>query len=603
MKKSLLITCFFPPVIGGIENYLMNLCQNLPADKITVLAPPDEDFEKVDADFKFKVIRQKLFSWRFFKPSWFPLIFQLKKIIDGEKAEVIQFGHYSNLVTLGLIYKKLFHKAYFVYTHGVDTLFPQKSWGQKKLMILNLKNADWIIANSRFMKDKLIKLGIFPSKIVVVYPSLPAADLNQEIDILSLKQKYNLADKKVILTLARLVERKGQDMVIKSMPSVLKIFPKTVYLVAGDGPHRQALEKLVLELGLKNHVYFTGPVEDKIESKLPLYKLADLFIMPAREKEAGKDVESFGLVYLEAQASGCPVVVGQSGGTRETIIEGETGLSVNPESQDKISQVIIRLLSDGNLRKSMGEKGRQWVRGAFTWQKQIKKIIFLLEPVKVIKENQNAPALSVIIPAWQAASTIENTLRSIFSQSFTDYEIIVVNDGSTDDLLERLKKYEGSITVINQENKEAGAARNAGERHAKGKYLFFCDADVILKPEIFEKMIMVLELNPLASFCYSAFIFGWKKFRALPYSAERLKKFNYISTMSIVRKKDFLGFDESLKRFQDWDLWLRMAKEGKKGLAWPEVLFNSPILKGGKSSGKRPEGEALQIIKNKHHLD
>jgi phosphatidylinositol alpha-1,6-mannosyltransferase len=302
MKKSLLITCFFPPILGGIENYLMNLCQNLPADKITVLAPPDKDCKTIDADFKFKVIRRKLFAWRFFKPSWFPLIFQLKKIIDAEKAEVIQFGHYSNLVTLGLIYKKLFHKEYFVYTHGVDTLLPQKSWGQKKLMLANLKNADWIIANSQFMKEKLIKLGIFPAKIVVVYPSLPAADFNQEIDFLALKQKYNLADNKVILTLGRLVERKGQDMVIKSLPKVLKIFPKAVYLVAGDGPHRQALEKLVLELGLDNHVYFTGPVADQIESKLPFYKLADLFIMPAREIEAGKDVESFGLVYLEAQA-------------------------------------------------------------------------------------------------------------------------------------------------------------------------------------------------------------------------------------------------------------------------------------------------------------
>ncbi|MFH1366769.1 MAG: glycosyltransferase [Patescibacteria group bacterium] len=603
MKKSLLVTCFFSPILGGIENYLKNLCQSLPSDKIAVLAPPVKDFEKNDVNYKYKVIRRKLFSWRFFKPSWFPLIFQLKKIIEAEKIDVLQFGHYSNLVTLGLIYKKLFHQPYFVYTHGVDTLLPQKSRVQKKLMILNLKNADWVIANSRFMKEKLVKLGIYPAKIVVVYPSLPSDDYNQKTELLALKQNYNLADKKVILTLGRLVERKGQDMVIKSLPSVLKVFPDLAYLIVGDGPYKKALEKLVQELNLNNHVYFVGAVEDNIETKLPFYKLADLFIMPTREIESGKDVESFGLVYLEAQAAGCPVVIGQSGGTKETIVEGETGLSVNSESKEKIAQIIVQILSDDNLRNSMSEKGKQWVRGAFTWEKQIKKVIFLLQPVIVNKEKKEEPALSVVIPAWQAAGTIGMTLESIFAQTFTDYEIIVVNDGSTDDLLIRLEKYKGRIAIINQENKEAGAARNAGEKLAKGKYLFFCDADVILNPKIFEKMIMVLELNPLASFCYSSFIFGRKKFRALSYSRQRLKKFNYISTMSMVKKKDFLDFDESLKRFQDWDLWLRMAKEDKKGLAWPEFLFYCPITKGGKSTGKKPEGEALQIIKNKHHLE
>lgn len=602
MKKSLLITYFFPPKIGGIENYLKNLCLNLPKDRIVVLAEPATDSESVDKRLPHKIIRKKLFPWPLIKPSWLPLIFQLKKIIARNQIEVLQFGHYSNLVTLGLIYKKLFGWPYFVFTHGVDTLLPQKSWLQRKLMLLNLKNADWIIVNSQYMKKRLIDLGLFAAKMIVIYPSINKADWQAEAQLDQIRNRHSIKDEKIILTIGRLVERKGQDMVIRSLPIVLKKFPKLRYIIVGDGPSAQNLIDLSHSLSLENIVIFAGAIEDEHENKRPYYQLADVFVMPTRELKEQEDVESFGLVYLEAQASGCPVIVGRAGGTKETLVDGETGFTVNSEDEKEIAESIIKILANQSLKNAMGEKGREWVIGTFDWKRQIKKLLFILEDLSLIKDGRNQPTITVIIPAYQSAKTIDSTLKSIDQQNFSDYEIILVNDGSTDNLIEVLKKYADRILIITQPNKGAASARNKGAARAKGKYLFFCDADIVLNHFCFEKMVRVLELNSFASFCYSSFLFGRHKFKALPYSVDRLKRFNYISTMSMLRRKDFIGFDESLKRFQDWDLWLRLAKLGKIGLAWPEYLFEAPLKKSGISGQNRTREQAVNIIKKKHNL-
>ena len=108
MRKSLLITNFFPPKIGGIENYLKNLVYQLSSDKITVFTDNDLDSKKFDQDYRRKIIRQNFYPWRFFKPSWLPLIWRLRKIVKEENIKYLQFGHYFNLVTVGYLFKKIF---------------------------------------------------------------------------------------------------------------------------------------------------------------------------------------------------------------------------------------------------------------------------------------------------------------------------------------------------------------------------------------------------------------------------------------------------------------------------------------------------------------
>jgi len=185
--------------------------------------------------------------------------------------------------------------------------------------------------------------------------------------------------------------------------------------------------------------------------------------------------------------------------------------------------------------------------------------------------------ISIIIPTYQHSNTILETLESIFNQTYQDFEVIIVNDGSTDDTKKKLEiannKWPNRIKVINQEHQGANAARNRGFQESKGDFLFFCDADIVLKKNALEKMIETLKIHPEASYAYSSFKFGWKIFPLWPFNAEKLKKIPYISINSLIRREHFPGFDESLKKFQDWDLWLTMLERGHIGIYIPEVLF------------------------------
>ncbi len=187
------------------------------------------------------------------------------------------------------------------------------------------------------------------------------------------------------------------------------------------------------------------------------------------------------------------------------------------------------------------------------------------------------PLISIIIPTYQHAATIAACLDSIFAQSYKNLEVIVVNDGSTDNTLQILEPYQNRINLINQENQGANPARNRGFQEASGEYVIFCDADVRMKPEMLKEMQKALAQHPEVSYVYSPFKFGWKLFKGIPFDAEKLKKENYIHTTSLVRREDFPGFDNEIKRLQDWDVWLTMAESGKIGLLLPEVFFDVEI--------------------------
>ena len=189
--------------------------------------------------------------------------------------------------------------------------------------------------------------------------------------------------------------------------------------------------------------------------------------------------------------------------------------------------------------------------------------------------------ISIIIPVYNQAEHLANCLAGIKRQTYDNYEIIVVNDGSTDDIIEVIEKYKKifgfKLTYLEQENRGAGAARNRGAKLAKGEYIIFCDADVIMKPVMLELMLKTLKQNPAVSFCYSSFVWGRKKFKLWPFDAEKLKTMPYINTTSLIRLKDFPGFDQTLKKFQDWDLWLTMLEQGHRGIWLDEILFKVSI--------------------------
>lgn len=231
--------------------------------------------------------------------------------------------------------------------------------------------------------------------------------------------------------------------------------------------------------------------------------------------------------------------------------------------------------------------------------------------------------ISIIIPVYNGAKTIINTIRSIEAQTYRSFEVIIVNDGSRDNTRSIFEKFletfkvENNYFFINQENKGAPAARNRGLREASGKYLFFCDCDSILKNNALERMIQGLEENPEVAYVYSSFYWGNKLFKLWPFDVERLKKMPYIHTMSLIRRDAFPenGWDENIKKLQDWDLWLTMLENGHEGFFINEALFK--IKPGGTISSWLPAfaykalpflpavrkyKKAMKIIKHKHNL-
>ncbi len=369
MKKLLIATIEFPPQKGGIANYLAGLAGALPSDKVVVLCPRHEGAQNFDSHESYKIYRKNLF-YKFIWPKWLPMIYHLWRASRREKVEAILVGQILPVGTAAMIFNKFFKIPYFISCHGMDILTAAGDPRKKNLMNKILEQASGVIANSEFTKNELMKLGVLENKITIIYPGVKVAGGIEPEKILEIKNRLGLADKKIILTVGRLVARKGHDKVIKAMPKILERAPNAIYVVAGDGPERKNLELEIKNYELENNVLLLGKISE--EKKNAFYQLCDVFVMVPRQ--IGADVEGFGTVYLEANSFGKPVVAGGSGGVVEAVVGGATGLVVDPENIGEISDAVIKILSDEALAKKLGEQGRERVEKEFNWQTQTEKL-------------------------------------------------------------------------------------------------------------------------------------------------------------------------------------------------------------------------------------
>jgi phosphatidylinositol alpha-1,6-mannosyltransferase len=175
-----------------------------------------------------------------------------------------------------------------------------------------------------------------------------------------------------------LIERKGVDMVLATLPSLRAAFPSVLYVVVGEGDRKEALERKAMELGLREYVTFLGRVSDA--EKHALYEECELFVLPNRESGGGH-VEGFGIVFLEAALHGKPVIAGNSGGTADAVLDGVTGVLVDPYSHVEISRAIYMILDDAQLAQKLGNAGKLRVLKDFTWQRSVSELLSLLQPI------------------------------------------------------------------------------------------------------------------------------------------------------------------------------------------------------------------------------
>jgi phosphatidylinositol alpha-1,6-mannosyltransferase len=381
--KILFITDDFLPHIGGSRVYYYNLCTHLRACTVVVLTKKGPGDKEFDATQPFKIHR--IFLWAL--PCKWTKIYELPTyaslFVHGlylalrERVDIIHCGEALPTGLVGLLLSKILRKPYLVYTHAEDVTIAARCRFEGRALRFVLRCADAVIACSSFVQETMERMGVGAHKIVKVVPGVDDEFLRKDsFDAGGLRRKLALEGAKVILTVARLVKRKGIDMVILALPEVVERVPNLVYLIVGEGPEETALRELVKGRGLDTHVRFCGRVSG---DELPLYySLCDVFVQPNRELQDG-DTEGSGIVFLEASAFGKPVIGGKAGGTQDSIVEGVTGLRVDGEDVGEIAHAIITVLKDEALAKRMGTSGRERIRREFRWQEKADEICVLSE--------------------------------------------------------------------------------------------------------------------------------------------------------------------------------------------------------------------------------
>ncbi len=378
MKRSLFITLDYSPRVGGVARVYTNLIRRLPSERVLVLAPPEKQAHLFDSREPYRIIRRNFYTrlpllW----PKWLPLLVTLFRLVRREHIECIHVGQVLPIGTAVFMLQKFIHLPYIVYSHGLDVTSPQ-AWPRKKRLIQKILNrAVAIVANSEFTKREIIRLGVPADKILVLTPacSLLGTAAGQGL-IETVRRRHNLDGREVLLTVGRLEERKGQDSVIRALGELLRRHPQLVYVIVGTGPDGQRLRQLAEEYQVAERVIFAGRIPDE---ELPAYyQNCDVFCMPAREL-SNRDVEGFGIVYLEANAYGKPVIGGKSGGVAEAIVHGQTGLLVSSGDQSELVQAIDRLLTDHAFAARLGQTGRTRVEKEFNWETRARALRQLIE--------------------------------------------------------------------------------------------------------------------------------------------------------------------------------------------------------------------------------
>lgn len=380
--KALIFSTDYPPLIGGIAAYSNGIANGLSSYcKVIVLAPKMNNFQKFDQTQSYRTIR--VVNFPIVREILFLLI--VGWLVITKKIDFIYNTTWFPCGIISLVIYFLFGTAYYVVAHASEILDDEITLRRKikkklrRLKKLVLRNATLIFPVSNFTKHKLIEMGILPEKIVIIPNGVNHERFHPKVDPSLVKQKYVLEGKRVILTVARLDKHKGHEFVLRALRHrIIKKFPDTVYLIVGDGPERNNLKSLVRNLDLSKNVIFTGFVED---SELPaFYNSCDVFVMPSWEIPGRTDlIEGFGVAYLEANACGKPVIGGRSGGVSDAIVDGQTGLLVEPTNTEEISETICKLLSNKTYATLLGQQGRKRIETLLNWKTIGEQIINIIK--------------------------------------------------------------------------------------------------------------------------------------------------------------------------------------------------------------------------------
>jgi phosphatidylinositol alpha-1,6-mannosyltransferase len=280
-------------------------------------------------------------------------------------AKIIWFGAAAPLALMAANLRKNGAARIIALTHGHEVWWAKLPIFRQLLNKIS-KDVDQLTYLGDFTKKAMQPAISDVRKLVKIVPGIDVEHFIPADKSTQLIEKYKLDNRQVIVSVGRLVHRKGQDKLIVAMAQVVKKFPNATLLIVGEGPIRNMLQKLVHHHSLEKNVIFTGRVQ---LDDLPKYiQLGDVFAMPARDRFFGLEVEGLGIVYLEARACGVPVIVGSSGGAPDAVIPEVTGLIVDGTKPDEIAAAVIKVLADPELAKKYSDAGRDWIVSEWHWE-------------------------------------------------------------------------------------------------------------------------------------------------------------------------------------------------------------------------------------------
>ena len=371
MSVTLFVTNDFGPRAGGIETFVHGLIERFPKNSVLVYTSQQGDTSSYDAtwlaNYGVTVFRDRS---KMLLPT--PrVIREVRKIINQNKPEAVVFGAAAPLALMG---KLLPVNRKIALTHGHEVWWA-KVFPFNLLMRLIGNSVDHLTYLGEYTKGEISK-GISAKARAAMVQIAPGIDTEKfkPVDASELRGSLGLTEKEVIISVGRLVPRKGQDKLIEALPKILKARPSAHILFIGAGSFQSELEKLIKKLDMQSHVTFVGRVQ--YEELAKYICVGDIFAMPSRSRFAGLEVEGLGIVYLEASACGLPVLGGDSGGAPDAVLPGKTGLVVDGTDVDQIADGAIKLLSGD--RKTMGKAGREWAVATWDWQIWATKFVQLV---------------------------------------------------------------------------------------------------------------------------------------------------------------------------------------------------------------------------------
>lgn len=369
MHKTLIVTNDFPPRPGGIQAFLHNMALRLDPGRLVVYASTwkrgregAEATAAFDAEQPFTVVRDRT---TMLLPT--PRVTRRAVgLLREHGCESVWFGAAAPLGLMAPALRRAGARRLVATTHGHEAAWAQLPASRQLLRRIG-EGTDTITYLGEYTRSRIAGAlsAQAAGRMVQLPPGVDEKTFHPGSGGELVRRRLGLSDRPVVVCVSRLVPRKGQDTLIRAMPAILADVPDAVLLIVGGGPYENELRGLAAETGVEGSVRFTGAVP---WSELPAhFGAGDVFAMPCRTRRGGLDVEGLGIVYLEASATGLPVVAGDSGGAPDAVLDGETGWVVRGGSAQESAERIVTLLRDPELRRRMGERGRAWVEEKWRW--------------------------------------------------------------------------------------------------------------------------------------------------------------------------------------------------------------------------------------------